>query len=227
MNRTDETGAQHRQTWDLIPWVVNGRASPEDRASVEAHLRSCRDCREEFAFQRRLHAAMNQDSAVGCDPAPDLRRLWARIDAAPPATIKDVATTATATMPRRRKNALAWALAAAVLVETIALAILAQAQWQRAAPAARYRTLSAPAAVAQGATIRAVMAPTLTLGELQALLLRLRLQIVDGPSEAGVYSLAPASAGGEAANAQVLAQLRADPAVRFAEPLARDSGQPR
>jgi hypothetical protein len=67
------------------------------------------------------------------------------------------------------------------------------------------------------ASIRAVLAPTLTLGQVQTLLTQSQLQIVGGPSEAGVYSLAPRTAAADTGAA--LARLRADPGVRFAEPL--------
>ena len=83
-----------------------------------------------------------------------------------------------------------------------------------------YRTgAREPAESAPRATIRAVLAPTLTLGELQALLGQAQLQIVAGPSDAGVYSLAPMSAQAAAATQPALAQLRAHPGVRFAEPV--------
>jgi len=62
------------------------------------------------------------------------------------------------------------------------------------------------------------------VGQLQALLVPLHLQIVGGPSENGVYSLGPASAPGDVEN-QVGA-LRAAPDVRFVEPVARGSDAP-
>jgi hypothetical protein len=60
----------------------------------------------------------------------------------------------------------------------------------------------------------------MSLGELEALLGRTHLQIVGGPGDGGVYSLAPLSArAGSGVQGEALAQLRAHPGVRFAEPV--------
>lgn len=223
MNRPDDPVARHRLTWDLIPWVVNGRVSDEERRDVDEHLQSCGDCREEYEFQSRLHGALQADGTVERDPQPALQRLWTRIDASARAEPAASGIGETKLRPRIRTRYLARTLTAAVFVEAIGLAFLGQALWRQAEPAA-YRTLTTPTTSTQRPTIRAVLAPTFTLGELHRLLGRLRLQIVDGPTEAGVYSLAPAAAGNAGANA--LAELRADPGVRFAEPLDPVSGQP-
>jgi len=85
---------------------------------------------------------------------------------------------------------------------------------------AAYRTLSSQP---EGeARLRVLFAPGVTLAELQALLQAQRLLAVAGPSEAGLFTLA---LRGSAADepAAVLARLRADPRVRFAEALAADA----
>jgi hypothetical protein len=220
MNQSDDLFSIHRRAWDLIPWVVNGRASGEERRVVEQHLADCGDCREEHEFQLRLHTAMsrapraNADADANADSAAaaSLQRLWQRIDG----------EDAVPVMRRRTSSSFARGLLAAVLIEAVGIAALSSALWTRdssrsAAPL--YQTLSAPAEGAAHATIRAVLAPTLTLGELQALLERTQLQIVAGPSDAGVYSLAPLSAHLAAATQPALAQLRTQPGVRFAEPV--------
>jgi hypothetical protein len=219
MNQSDEAFSIHRRAWDLIPWVVNGRASGEERRVVEQHLTECADCREEHAFQSRLHTAMHCEAQPGAQAQADvqaaasLQELWQRIDGArspvPP-------------LRRRQAGGLARGLLAAVLIEAVGIAALGAALWNREAPpdpGQRYVTLSAAAAAPARATIRAVLAPTLTLGEVQALLGQTRLQIVAGPSEAGVYSLAPLAAGADSAVQPTLAQLRSHPGVRFAEPV--------
>jgi anti-sigma factor RsiW len=82
-----------------------------------------------------------------------------------------------------------------------------------------YRTLSAAQIAPTGATIRIVFEPRVTLGQLQALLERRGLTVVGGPSPAGVWTLAPSSTFGHAAMEAALSSLRADPVVRFSEPL--------
>ena len=213
MNEMDESLSRHRRAWELIPWLVNGRATAEERRVVEEHLADCQDCREEFEFQSRLGRAMSAetDAVLPADHVPALDRLWQRIDA----------SAVSAPLPRR-SGALARTLLAAVLIEAIGIAALSAALFTRDTgrdPANPYRTLSAPAEAAPRASIRAVLAPELSLGELQALLGRSRLQIVGGPSEAGVYTLAPLSARAEDDPQAALAVLRSHPGVRFAEPV--------
>ena len=60
----------------------------------------------------------------------------------------------------------------------------------------------------------------MTLAELQDLLRANQLVAVAGPSETGIFTLAlRAPSAGTDAQAAVLARLRADARVRFAEPL--------
>jgi anti-sigma factor RsiW len=199
--------AGHRRAWELIPWVVNGRATDEDRALVETHLRDCRDCREEFAFQVEIQQAISQEAAAEAAAPPSLDRLWSRIDGADQRT------------GRRASSTVQRWLVAAVVVEAIGLGALAFAFWREPPADAPYRTLSLPAA-APTATLRIVLMPKLELAVLQKLLDEEQLQIVGGPSEAGVYSLAPRDRTQPIDPAGALARLRAHPGVRFAEPVA-------
>ncbi|MDB5973049.1 MAG: hypothetical protein JWQ90_5499 [Hydrocarboniphaga sp.] len=216
MKSTDESASLHPKIWELIPWVVNGRATQAQRLSVETHLKDCADCRLELESQRRLQAALRHDPApaqADTDPLPSLERLWRRIDA-------ELAEDEAPPRKKARRSPRVWllpALAAALIVETVGIAALAGAIWQRSAPV--YRTLSAAPTMPATATIRVVLAPSLSLGEFQALLSQSQLQIVGGPGEAGVYSLAPLVARDAAAGQLALQQLRADPRVRFAEPV--------
>jgi anti-sigma factor RsiW len=194
----------HRHAWELIPWVINGRASAEERALVDAHLKDCADCRGELAFQRELQQGITDAPEPALDARAGLDRLSRRIDAA--AGGEPVS-------PRSAKL-VRW-LAVAVVIEAIGLALLSTDVVfnARSAP---YQTLTSSAPTASGASVRAVFAPQVPQSELQGLLQRNGLQIVAGPSEAGVYSLAIAS---NASAAEILAALRADPRVLFAEPV--------
>lgn len=213
MNAHDET-LKHRQAWELIPWVVNGRASAAEQRIVEAHLADCADCRDELELQGRIAQAMRSQAepATPADHAPALRRLWQRIDAEADAESQPLP-------PRRRGGVLARGLLAAVVIEAVGIGALSAVLFQRDSGHAPYVTLSAPAAGAPQATIHAVLAPELSLSELQSLLGASHLQIVGGPSEAGVYDLAPRSPREDLGTAVALGQLRAHPGVRFAEPV--------
>jgi hypothetical protein len=219
-DRVDANGV-HRRAWDAIPWIVNGSASDEQRRALDAHLRDCGDCRDEFERQRVLHAALSAPGAVPDAPELEhgLAKLMARIDD----ESTEGAWVAAEAVPRRRPviAALVCALAGAVVIEAVGIAILAVDR--RGDADAPYRTLTqAPASVPQ-ATLRIVPAPTMTMAELQQLLLGLHLQIVAGPNEAGAFALAPL-AGPPSVESQ-LARLRAVPGVRFAEPIAAREAQ--
>lgn len=209
MRQVDDAVSLHRQVLDLVPWVLNETASEEEQRLVEAHVRDCADCREELEFHRQLHAKLSRGDGITGDARPALRRLWARIDADLPPPEKWY-----------RQPAPRWAaatLAAVVALETVGLSATGAALWTRSpATTAAYQTLSAPAAPAPAASIRAVFAPTLPMADLQALLRGLQLQIVNGPGESGAYGLAAAPGVDTTA---ALMRLRNDAGVRFAEPL--------
>lgn len=221
MNASDHNASRHRVTWDLIPWIVNGRCSAQERRSAQEHLAACADCRAELAFQRELQAALRceQEQDVR-DPRPALQRLWARIDARQePSGAPAVAHAPGAGNKRWYGRRLVQALVAAVAAQAMGLAVLGTAFWLHTEQAAHYQSLSAPAVPAQRARIRAVFTPTLTLAAVQALLVQEHLQIVAGPSDAGVYVLAPLAAQPDDALAKTLGRLRAQAGVLFAEPI--------
>lgn len=85
---------------------------------------------------------------------------------------------------------------------------------------APYRTLTTPAPrYGAGAHVRIVFRPELSLGQLQRILRRAGAHIVDGPTDARVYTLGFAAPlrSAQALDARI-AMLRADPNVLFAEP---------
>jgi hypothetical protein len=222
-NRNDrpdrnDGGAAHRRAWDTIPWIVNGSAGDAQRHAVEAHLRDCDDCRAELERQRALHAALSAPEGLPGEPGvPEaergLARLMARIDETRPEGALPVDRAA----PHRRHGvtALMCALAGAVVLEAVGIAVLAVDR--RGDADAPYRTLTQASPALPQATLRVVPAPSMTMAELQQLLLDLRLQIVAGPNEAGAYALAPL-ARPPSLESQ-LSRLRTVPGVRFAEPI--------
>jgi hypothetical protein len=216
----------HRQTWDLIPWLVNDTAPESERQAVQAHLESCADCRQELEFQRQLQLAVGERSVpeVDIDARDSWRRLRSRLDtvAGPAAAVRGARR-----HPRRgARGGMSW-LIAAMVVQAIGLGALGAAWWSRpSAPtavpagyAAVYRTLSAPEAVVPAATIRVVFAPELTMAQLQAVLAAARLQVRAGPNDVGVWTLGPAGDSNRVATEAALRELRTSPQVRFAEAL--------
>jgi hypothetical protein len=126
-----------------------------------------------------------------------------------------------------KQPAMRW-LAAAVLVEAVGLTLLTGAllatRGAQGPQSAAYRTVTSPAAAREGAVIRAVFARTLTVADMQTLLSESRLSIVAGPTEAGVYTLAPTVPTDRTQVARSLARLRASSGVRFAEPIVEPTG---
>ena len=204
--RSDDEQSLHRRAWEAIPWLVNGRIGDAERGALEEHLRGCRECREELALQQGLRDEVVRDAGPEVDPEPALGRLWQRIDAEAAMAARPAAAA--------RSTWVRW-LAAAAVVEGVALAALIGANFGAGTPL--YRTLSAAAPTPASPAIRAVFDPELPLGDLQNLLDGARLHIVDGPTEAGVYTLASRT---DMPRDTALALLRADPRVRFAEPAA-------
>lgn len=238
----------HRQVWDLIPWIVNASAAPADRQRVDEHLRGCADCRDEFAFQSRIHAGMHGDSVPGRDPRPALDRLLARIDEERGYDLDlpaDAAVHARQRVDDRRRGRRAPArsgwprhrlrvLMTAVIAQSVGLALLGAlliGQHRGAGTDARYETLSRASVPAGPATIRFVPAPGLTVGAMQALLAAAKVRIVESNQGSSIYGLAPdpsAEPGGGSAEAAAarsartsaaLARLRGAPGVLLAEPI--------
>lgn len=214
--RPIEAASQHRQAWEVIPWVINGSATAAQRRLLDAHLGGCDECRLELARQRELQSAIVSQSlpAVG-DVEVSLQRLFARI-----ARADEDAQAAAAAPPQAARRAPAsgltlW-LAAAVLVEAVALAVIGTALVARG-PLTGYVTLGDGAAARGVATIRVVPAPSLRIDDLQRLLRTLDLQVVAGPNSVGAYDLAPRSE--HPARELQISTLRADPGLKLVEPI--------
>ncbi|HET9768376.1 MAG TPA: zf-HC2 domain-containing protein [Thermoanaerobaculia bacterium] len=213
----DQAQLTHHQAWELLPWLVNETLEPGEREGVESHLAACGECRGEAERCRALEALV-RSAEVAPSPHPaQLQQLMRRVDEAE----------RTRKRPRlvrllgaRRVNVW-WALAAQAAVLVVLLGVVF---WPP--PPSRFRTLSdaRPAAATSAAQrqVRVVFAPTATEAELRRVLLEVRGEVVGGPSPLGAYTIA-VPAGAEPLQL-VLEHLRADPHVRFAEPVAGAGG---
>ncbi|MET0658635.1 MAG: zf-HC2 domain-containing protein [Steroidobacteraceae bacterium] len=199
----------HEQCWDDIPWLVNGRLSEAEQQRVLAHAEECTECREELRRQREVHAQLRDGQSDMEMPEASWNKLLARIDAQPQHSSdpSDPATGTTKPPRQRWLTAAVWAQGAAIA--GLLAALLAP---QRSA---EYVTLSTPDSRPQG-SIRVVFAPSASLDQVNELLREVEAQIVAGPSEAGVYTVAVTHREPAAA----IAALRQHAEVLFAEPAA-------
>jgi hypothetical protein len=160
-------------------------------------------------------------------PQASFEKLWSRIEdverdvPSRPASVAPAPAAAPAQTPTSA-GAYHWRIAAGVMLG-LGLGVLA-ASWRTAplpdAAMPQFHTAAqTPSSADRPVQIRVVFAATVTVDELTAILGGNGLAIVDGPSESGVYGLAPA-AGSDVSTAAALVRLRADPRVRFAEPAA-------
>lgn len=216
----------------LLAWFVNGTLGPEEARSVSAHLERCATCRADAARLQTAQMLLRASPSVEYAPQAGLRKLMARVDQEP---ARDAAPSAapssarSAAKPRGgplARNPVRW-LAAAVVVQACAIVAIVGAglpDGRTASAPATFRTLTAPGA--DGPRVRVVFAPTMTLAELQELLRANQLVALSGPSDAGIFTLTlQAPAADEQAQAAVVARLRADARVRFAEAVGIEPGK--
>jgi hypothetical protein len=216
----------HRQAWDLIPWFINGSAPDSRSALLEHHLRECPECRAEVEAQRAIMQAMKTRPLVENMPHGSLQKLWARIDAqAVPAAEPSARAIPDTIRIRQRPPRMAMWLAAAIAMQALLLGAVTLLLMRLPPEEAAYRTVSSPTAATAAPSLRAVFTPDMTLGELQALLERAGLRIVNGPTPEGVYTLAGTQRS-NADPARPLAVLRSHPATRFAEPIGSPARSP-
>lgn len=194
--------ANHEHCWELIPWVVNGRASDAEQRAVLAHTEACTECREELQRHRALQSHMRGNDDVIAAPNASWQKLLAQIDTQPQTNVSET---------RRSKRP--W-LIAALWLQLVAIGILAGALFT-AVRQPEYKTLSTPEVADARAAVRVVFAPDTSVNKVNELLRQIQGNIIAGPSEAGVYTLsAPAGNDTQA----IIVSLRAHREVLFAEP---------
>jgi hypothetical protein len=226
-----EVVSRHEETCLLLPWLANGRLTSAQRAQAEEHLRECDACAQELATQRRLCELLTEPERVTYAPAPSLRKLLDRIDghAAPQPRGRAVPR---ARAPRHvlastwRPPGLAWA---ATFLLTMGLGVLAATTYRWSQPL--YATYTSPAHRA-GEVLHIAFDRSLPIGEVEELLRSTGARVVEGPGTTGVFGVAPARVAAAANTAGVgspemrtlAARLRADPRVRWIEPLSTEPG---
>lgn len=215
----------HRECWDLLPWIANERATPQEMSRIDDHLRECNACREELDSQRKLRAAMRAEAPVVIAPQTSLQKLMQRIDGndedirepVPAPTSVSPASRA----PKRTARPPQW-LAIAAGIQGIAIAVLVATLWlqsrEQQLTEPRYETLTSTPVTTPGPVLRVVFADGIALSEANEILRTVDAQIVAGPTIAGVYTLALNTTDAPAKAAErIAARLRQDRRIAFAE----------
>lgn len=207
----------HEESRLLLPWLANGRLDGAERVRVEQHVRGCVECAREVARERLWCRALTEPERVTYAPGPSFRKLMDRIDARPAPRAAGTPARAARAGTAWRPPGLAWAASFVLSVAVSTFAITAY-RWSQP----RYFTHTAPTATAPG-VLHIAFERSLTIGEVEQLLLAAGARVVEGPDATGVFGVAPAAAGapGEsAAQLRALAdRLRANARVRWIEPL--------
>ena len=196
----------------MIPWIVNSRASDAEQRAVLTHTEQCAECREELARHRELHSYMRGSDDVIAAPNASWQKLLAQVD-------EQAANDSTKGYRIKRP----W-LVAALWLQLVAIAALTGALFSATpSPQPEYTTLSTPQASDRRAAVRVVFSPSAQLNNINQLLRHIECDIVAGPSEAGVYTLA-ADPGKDVRS--IITALREHSDVLFAEPSQTVAGTP-
>ena len=209
---TTHEAMSHDDAIELLPWLVNESLQGSERDTVRAHAASCIICRRELAELEVLQESIHAMAAEA--PAPDMRRINARIDAR-------------LQRETRGRNLLAglraffaspWRAAfAAQSALLVAVAVL----WMQAEPGEPdLRTLSAAETLPAGHYLRVVFDPTLEQAAIDALLDDAGLGVAHGPTERGVVTLRLPDTLGAGDRAAVTEALQSDTRVLFVQPVA-------
>lgn len=211
-------GDDHHAVERLLPWYTAARLDEADRATVEAHLADCGDCRQALALERRLKsevASLSPQAAADwaalrerLTPMPHRRSGWRSAPAAGVRAWRGAGDDARRN-PARLARTLAVPAAAAAIAATLVLAVVPPDK--QPAP---YRTLGAAPAAATGNVI-VMFRPDLTEAGLRGVLRDSGARLVDGPTSANAYVLrVPDGRRGAA-----LQRLRAQSAITLAQPI--------
>jgi hypothetical protein len=221
----------HEEAWLSLPWLANGRLPQAERDKIEPHVRHCTACREELAFQRLICNTLTEPDRVTYAPGPSFRKLMDRIDGTTPQPQKTRQRTQAAApavrAPHRddaslwRPPGLAWA---ASFVLALGLAGILTTAYRSSEP------LYATHTNAVGATqhvLHIAFDRSVTVGEAEEVLRSTGARVVEGPDRTGVFGIRPVTSGAgdptshDSREMQVLsARLRADPRVRWVEPIS-------
>lgn len=207
--------ARHDEAQALLPWLVSGRLEGEERARVEAHVSDCRQCRLDFAAERRL---MVEWSTLPMDRETSWLRLRANVerDTRPRAGVVSKFVKRSMASARASLPVLGWLIAGAQAC-TIAVVFLTPRPPQTVAT---YHALGGVRAPAEG-NLLVMFSPNTREDRIRDMLSANQARLIDGPTPAGAYLLwVPAKD-----RAAALRNLRGRPEIELAQPVDSSLGR--
>ena len=205
---------------DDIPWYLNGTLAAHRHARVEGHLRQCADCSRELAMQQRIRGAIAQPTKIEIAPQASFNKLWDRIGTEESRSNVGTESPLSRVMESWR-GGIRWCrrqwmplmLGAQALIIVALVGVLSL---KYVPDVGAYRTVTT-VDNEQRPIVHVVFADTVRLSDVKDILGRSGLEVVSGPSRAGVYTLTPENTVPTADIDTLLRVLREDPRVRFAE----------
>lgn len=220
----------HEEVALLLPWYINGALDGSERQRVEQHMRSCILCRRELAFESAALDLFRNDNALDQSASAGFEHLCTRIATAAP---RSSAARHALSLPVRwleklygmgagpDMRPLLIAVPLALGVVGIALTMLMAGTGAdltltgNATPG--YETLSSERTVANQDDIHVILNPGIDAGVIDELLKSLPAEVVDGPNDAGVYTLRLLHTAAAGERQAAIVSLRKRPEVVFAE----------
>jgi len=184
-------GSVHQRVQKLLPWLAAGQLADTEEKLVREHVKSCQECREDLAWQRKLRTVQPVAGAT-----PDMEGALARL--------------LPALESRTRAGSsgwMRWALAAQLLVIAGLGAALATQQGEQ------YRLLGGPEFERPNMVV--VFRADASERQLRGVLKANAATVVRGPTATNAWLLNVPKAGFE----QALENIRASETVTMAEPL--------
>jgi len=205
----------HERAAELLPWLVNNSLDEDEKGAVLEHARACVICRRELGVLEQLRDSIAPTAAAAPIPAPDMRNINARIDAL--INRQD--------WPRRLLAQIgdslegSWRIAFAA--QSVLLVVLVGLLLWPNPENREFTTLSQPDELPAGHYVRLVFSPDLAQSELSILLHKYGLEVVEGPSTRGVYTVRLPETSTNPERDELVANLQMDMGVLFAQPVTR------
>jgi Putative zinc-finger len=233
-NQFNETTAnEHAELEGLVPGYVKGTLTQKENSKMKEHIAECESCRKEISYCEYLADHLPAATETWKPSPAHFAGILAEVDKLEGSTVKREIPRSDASLGFFRRigtwisqtpSPVRWTLA----FETLAFATLALfvvlPLHSNSGNGGVFETLSntETSATTQGKSIRLMFTEDMTTRELFELLKQAKAQIRQGPSAVGSYTVEVPT---EAA-AQSLADLRAHPKVRLAQPIEKLSSSP-